>query len=397
MTDEKPKSPPALLPPGAASRDVSPWYVARPKPAVVAGTSGAPGGRILLVGAVEHTRASVGAELRRQGFQVQELGAELDPSTVKVDADVILVDLAMGEASGLALVQAVRARDETRGIPIIVLSDHTEPDQVVRALGAGASDIVSKPVQLEILAARLGVHLSNKRALERVQRHNQLHRDLLRIASHDLRNPMAAVMLNLQFLDRRSAPFMPPEERKLVRRAVRNAQFSLDLLENLLELVNLEGGVGAVRHTDVNVAQVVDEVMERHAARAEEKRVELVSSLPEMPTTVRGDAIRLQQVLNNLMSNALKATPDGGRVELRVTVQPQTVNLDVVDHGPGIPAEVQARLFQGVVPHARAESGEKSTGLGLMIARRLVELQGGTLVITSAEGVGTTASVRLPR
>ena len=141
---------------------------------------------------------------------------------------------------------------------------------------------------------------------------------------------------------------------------------------------------------------MIEECIETSSAVADSRGVKLEATIERLPK-IEGDRVRLHQVLDNLLSNALKFTPSGGRVEVRLMRAGEAAVLEVADTGFGIPEEEQARLFERFFRSSSAtENAIPGTGLGLTITKAIVERHGGRIEIESAENAGTTVRVRLP-
>jgi signal transduction histidine kinase len=170
----------------------------------------------------------------------------------------------------------------------------------------------------------------------------------------------------------------------------------MQLVGDLLFMAQVEAGKLALDLEEVDLRQVLAECLEAAKPVADDKQIELVADLAETPSML-GDRSRLAQVLDNLISNALKFTPTSGRVSVRVSRTGRDAVVEVADTGVGIPAEEQDRLFERFFRSSNAtEQAIPGTGLGLTIAKTIVERHEGSIEIESAEGKGTTVRVRLP-
>jgi two-component system phosphate regulon sensor histidine kinase PhoR len=168
------------------------------------------------------------------------------------------------------------------------------------------------------------------------------------------------------------------------------------LVGDLLELSRLERGQTALRLTPFDLGPVVEEVSGHFQARAEAKGIALEAALPEGLPRVIAEPDRLRQVLVNLLDNALKFTPQGGRVKISVSDKGQAVEVSVSDTGIGIPAEHLPHIFERFykVDRSRRDQG---TGLGLAIAKHIVQAHGGEVRVESREGQGSTFSFTVPK
>ncbi len=211
--------------------------------------------------------------------------------------------------------------------------------------------------------------------------------------SHEIRTPMNAVVGMVELLQARIENSESREMLGVVRTA---SEALLTVIDDILDYSKIESGRMEIVKTVASIADIVESVTALFALRAREKGLALNADIDDKSLTlVEVDAVRVRQILLNLMSNAVKFT-DGGRVSLRAHVVAESAEsldfrIEVVDTGPGIAPEAQARLFQPFVQAADADARRASgTGLGLSICRRLAELMGGSLIMKSAVGEGAT-------
>jgi signal transduction histidine kinase/CheY-like chemotaxis protein len=220
--------------------------------------------------------------------------------------------------------------------------------------------------------------------------------DFLASMSHELRTPLNAIIGFSDLMraepsegDRRSVPI------EWIEHIARGGHHLLSLINDVLDLAKVEAGRLELRRERVEVSQLAMDVAAGLRPLADRKRIQVETVLPEA-TLVDADRGRLRQVLYNLLSNAIKFTPDEGRIGLSVEGGDEAVEITVSDSGVGIdPADLD-RIFQEFAQVGPAESQVGGTGLGLALARRLVEAHGGTIGVESTLGSGSTFTVRLP-
>lgn len=212
--------------------------------------------------------------------------------------------------------------------------------------------------------------------------------------SHELRTPLSAILLYHELLATQVYGPMTPAQEEAVERAQRSARHLLELINDLLDLSKLRAGKMDWRVEDVDLADLVENVFLAVAPLAAENRCELSLQVSERPLLVLGDARRVRQVVLNLLSNAVKYG-HWHPVEVRCGRTTREVVVEVVDRGPGIAVEDQARIFDDFVQ--LGDGSREGTGLGLPISRRLAELMGGRLEVESAVGEGSTFRLVLPR
>ena len=217
----------------------------------------------------------------------------------------------------------------------------------------------------------------------------------LGICSHDLKNPLSGI-IGLAGLIAEDAED-PAEVRRHAADVLQSSEYMSHLVHNLLDINAIEQGSFDFHPELVDLNAVVASVVDGYRRRAADKRIRLEFAASAGKVGVRADAKVVRQVVDNLVSNAVKFTPAGGTVEVRVAEADGRARLSVQDTGPGLSAEDRTRLFQKYTRlSARATGGESSTGLGLSIVKRLVEASGGTVACHSEPGRGSTFSVEFP-
>jgi PAS domain S-box-containing protein len=224
--------------------------------------------------------------------------------------------------------------------------------------------------------------------------------DMMGIVSHDLRNPASAVkMLARSILaESREREDIPPDVTERVE-VIQEAAAQIDaLIQDLLDVTRLEAGRLAVSPRDVAPVPLVEAALFAMRTLAESSGVELVATYEDDLPLVHADPERVTQLLSNLVGNALKFTPANGRVEVRVQPYNEGVLVSVTDTGEGIPSDQLPHVFDRFFQVSSTRMGARhGAGLGLPIARGIVEAHGGTIWIESAQGRGTTVRFTLPR
>ena len=248
------------------------------------------------------------------------------------------------------------------------------------------------------IAGHLSHIVEKARLYEQLLRLNAEKNRFLGMAAHDLRNPLTAIYGLLQLL--RDEPELPPKQhREFVSLMIEACEGMVPMIEDLLDLSAIEAGTLRLKITAVLLKPYLAKVVALNASLAHGKGTEVrLEYTDPLPDTVHWDPQRVTQVLGNLISNGVKYSPPGSLVRVQVASTPDRgVQVRVTDQGPGIAPEEQDRLFK---PYSRASArptgGEKSTGLGLAIARRVVIAHGGTIGLESEIGAGSTFWVVLP-
>jgi signal transduction histidine kinase len=231
---------------------------------------------------------------------------------------------------------------------------------------------------------------------ERLRELDRLKDEFVSLVSHELRTPLTSIRGYLELLLEGEGGPLTPEQQRFLGIVDRNSRRLLGLVGDLLFLAQIDAGKLTIELEPVSLADVVDECVESAQAVAEARELELAASTDDVPELL-GDGARLAQVLDNLISNALKFTPSGGRVEVRLQTVGREAVLEVEDNGLGIAGTEQPRLFDRFFRSSVAtERAIPGSGLGLAIAKAIVERHHGAITLESAEGVGTTVRVTLP-
>lgn len=241
--------------------------------------------------------------------------------------------------------------------------------------------------------ANIDAYESERDTVEELRRLSALRADFVSLVSHELRSPMAAVIGSARTLQRRW-PELSPEHRDSFLALIADETNRLaSLVSDVFDTSRIDAGTFGYTFSDVDVAVLVEETVSTAVAAQED--VAVVARLaPELPG-VRGDGVRLRQVLANLVENAVKYSSSGAAVEVAALARDSVVLIEVTDTGSGIAREHHTTIFEkfGRVPDPQAQPG---TGLGLFIARSIAEAHGGTLGVRSAPGRGSTFTLTLP-
>jgi signal transduction histidine kinase len=231
---------------------------------------------------------------------------------------------------------------------------------------------------------------------ERLRELDALKDDFVSLVSHELRTPLTSIRGYVELLLEEEGELTQDQQRRFLLIVDRNSQRLLGLVSDLLFLAQIEAGKLAIEVGTVQLDELVEECIEASAPVADTKGVDLNVSADRLPE-MQGDATRLAQALDNLVSNALKFTPTGGRVDVRLKAEKDVAVLEVEDTGLGIPADEQHHLFERFFRSSRAtENAIPGTGLGLTITKAIVERHGGRIELESTENAGTTVRVELP-
>jgi signal transduction histidine kinase len=371
------------------------------------------GGRIVVVDDQDSSRFWRKSVLEAAGHTVLEASSVAEARILieEFRPELAILDVNLPDGSGLDLSRRLKEDDDTQGVMVLQMSaSFTTADDQARGLDAGADAYLVDPVPANVFLATVHALLRVSRA-ENAVKHaldmeqqarldaesaNQLKDDFLATLSHELRTPINAIIGWLDLIKRMA---MDDEAHTRALAVIeRNALAQAALIEDLLDVSRISKGHVQLRLEPVRLALVVRAALETVGPAASAKDISLSSSLNDGGVQVRGDAPRLQQVVWNLLANAVKFTPQGGKVEVGLRTEGSWAVITVSDTGRGIGPELLPRVFDQFYRSTQTVGPGEGLGLGLTIAKQLVERHGGTLTVSSpGADMGTTFVLRLPQ
>lgn len=314
--------------------------------------------------------------------------------------DIVLLDVVMPGLDGFDVCQALKQEPKLTGTTVIFLSALKELEHRVKGLRVGGVDYITKPFEAAEVAAKLRTHLGIielRRSLasknQKLESLNFRLNEFLGMAAHDLRNPLATIVGAARLLKND----LDREARSRLLGLVERSSFTMRrLIDELLEISNLQSSQVKVRAEWCDLNLLLVDHLSLHEQEARRKTITIDIHQRSIPQSW-SDPVKIGQIFDNLISNAVKYSPAGTTVRVELRAEGGQVHFSVSDQGPGISAEDIPKLFQpfgriGTVP----TGGEMSTGLGLAIVKRIVDVHGGTIEVDSSLGVGTRFSVTLP-
>lgn len=381
----------------------------------------------LLVDDREQNLIALQALLRREGLEL--LTAHGGPAALELllkhDVALALIDVQMPGMDGFELAELMRGSERTRRVPIIFLTAGGHDQQRrFRGYEAGAVDFLNKPIESDVLKSKAGVFFDlyrqrqevarqrdelalmieeNKRLLEAtrqsaeaLQETDRRKDEFLATLAHELRNPLAPILSSVQLL--RRASDSQQDATDVYQIIERQVNHMVRLVGDLLEVSRITSGKIQLQQEPMELADAVRNAVETSRPLIEAGNHNFSLLLTATPIVVKGDLVRLTQVVANLLNNAAKYTPEGGQISLAVERHDGWAHLCVKDSGLGIPAEMLGGVFEmftQINRHLKRSQG--GLGIGLTLVKRLVELHGGTVAVSSeGEGRGAEFTVRLP-
>ncbi len=375
--------------------------------------------KVLVVDDEKEIRDVLSRALTRiAGFHVEvaENAEEALQKIQKERFDLVLTDLKMPGKDGLQLLSEISKTNPD--ILTVMMTGHGSIDSALEAMKRGASDYLMKPINLEEIIVRLQKVLDERRRFVRLkdfatqlERANQelrrcdaMKSEFVSVASHELRTPLSAIKNAVQLILHGKTGEINETQAKFLSMAERNINRLTNILNDLLNLSRIESGKMEMNFQELDLKGVIEFVLNSLKLQAENKSIQLKCDVEDSLQRVYGDREKVEQILTNLIGNAIKFTSEGG--EIRITAKPLTgdenrhkkmVSISIQDNGMGIPEEHLSQIFEKF--HQVEGSLHRSTsgtGLGLAITKGLVEAHQGKIWVESQLGKGSTFTFTLP-
>jgi len=373
---------------------------------------------------------------------------------------LVISDVLMPEMDGYEFCTAIKTDEELKDLPVILLTTLSDPQDIIRGLESGADNFLNKPYSEEALLSRIKyilinldvrsrmrtgmgieIYFANKKhyltseriqiidlllstyenaveknaELEKVNKQlrsmqeeleknneqlkllNEQKNMLLGMAAHDLRNPLYLIEGYSEFLGKDNADNLTEEQHTIISAIQSSSSFMVQMINDLLDVQKIETGKLDLNMQQADFNAVLDTVLERVAFTADKKGIDLsVQRVDTLPAFIF-DPARIEQVISNLIDNAIKFSFKGSVIEISYQYTEQDLVFSVRDHGPGIPEKEIGSLFRPFSTTSVKPTGnERSTGLGLAIAQNIVVRHRGRIWVESEEGKGSTFSFSLP-
>ncbi len=371
---------------------------------------------ILIVDDVRHNVQVLSQLVRNEGHRVIAAfdGKDAFVLAKKRKPDLVLLDVLMPEMDGYTVCEQFKKDPILREIPIIFLSALSDVESKVRGFEVGGVDYITKPFHQEEVVARINLHLTLKNLEQERERYiaelkirernlemaNREKDEVIRIVSHDIRNPLTGIIGVANIL--RSEDGYSKEEIDGMLEIIEQSGYKLlDLVKDILEVESTKAGSLQLNLKEVDLQDLLDQVIELHQPTALTKSINLRFLRDDRVPDMLIDPQKINQAISNLVANSLKFTGAGGSIDLILKYEESGDDLPIVievkDTGIGIPEDRLPSLFDSMKRHrGTGTKGEKGTGIGLDIVKQFIELHGGNISVKSTEGKGTEFKLELP-
>lgn len=325
--------------------------------------------------------------------------------------DLILLDVMMPDLSGFEVSKRLKSDKKLQDIPIIFISALDDSDDVIRGFESGGVDYIVKPFQKNEILARIRTHLIlsvlQKERDERIKilklRETELSAlnkqkdDLVRMVSHDIKNPLTGI-IGLSSLLQKELEDSPEDINQMLSIIEQSGRKLITLVNQVLKADKESGFQQHLTKESVLIRDILQQIVDVNAPKALLKGVSLSFKDKTKGKIFELDTVKMEIALNNLVSNALKFTPSRGDVFILARISDQNLVISVQDTGIGIPDSMIDKLFisNGKDRTTIGTEGEIGTGLGLDIVQDYIHLHSGTITVSSVESEGTTFTIHIP-
>jgi len=367
--------------------------------------------RVLILDDEDDFRAALARRMTKRGIAVDEAasGEEGLDKLEQRPADVVILDVKMPGMGGAEALR--RIKDRFPATEVIMLTGHASTQDGVEGIKAGAFDYLTKPIEFEHLLTKIKQAHDRMRLLaaekeeaefrERMKEQMVVTERLAALGTlatgvaHEINNPLAIIRESAgwmrQILAKPEMSGIPrkPDFEKALENINKGVERARRITHQLLQVVKTQDTALA----EVDLKELSEETMELVKRAALNKNLDLTLACDAKKPVIWTDAYRLRQVLLNLLTNAIHATPEGGRIATTIRITPEGAEFEVKDTGCGIPKENLAKIFE---PFFSTKGAGEGTGMGLYVSRGIVEKLGGRIRVESRVGKGAAFLVSLP-
>lgn len=329
-------------------------------------------------------------------------------AVLNTNPNLILMDINMPDMNGFEVCEILKSMPETADIPIIFISAHDDSKHIMTGFEVGGVDYITKPIQFYEVLARVNVHiklclreqqLKDMQAQERIrfEKVTDMRSQFIQAATHDLKNPLFNIMGYADLLQDLNSESTPEQIAEFSKQISNSSDRMKRLISNMLDLLHAESRHISLDLRMINFREFILEHLASQQLSAEEKSIELQFDTDEPELQVALDMNLFSRVLDNLVSNAIKYSPENTSIFISLSRLPQAIALDIADQGYGMSQATIDNLF---TPFFRAadmqKRGIEGTGLGLAVIKEIMNRHDGDIQVESELGKGSMFRVLLP-
>lgn len=327
-------------------------------------------------------------------FAVANSGEKALAIVEKVNPDLILLDVMMPGISGFETCCKLKENPATKDIPVIFITAKIDQRDINEGFHVGAVDYISKPFNDEEVHARVRTHLALKNAYDQLYRLNKQKDLFLGMAAHDLRSPLGIAQGYAEIMYENK--LSEEEQKQILKNTIQVCSGMRLLVDDLLDISAISNGNISLELQRGNLVDIANRRVLMQGMIAKKKNIKIVMESNE-PLYCTIDDYRMEQVFDNLLTNAVKFSPADTTITVRATKNGSNAEISVIDQGPGLVEKDLENIFKEFQKlSARPTAGETSTGLGLAITKRVIDAHNGLISVKNNQDTGATFKVVIP-
>ncbi len=357
--------------------------------------------RILIIDDEESILDGCRQALEKSGYTV--ITTSNGPDGIRLSRaekpNLAFVDLKMPSCSGMDIIELLSK--EMPDIVLIVITGYASIVSAVEAMKKGAYDYLPKPFtpdQIRAVTKRALEHRFLKIEADRLREEKErMERSFITFVSHEMRSPLVTIMQYFETLKVIYENSLEQNAKDIIDRCEKRLQGLHDLVEHWLDLARIEDGSFSEAKTPIVLTEILEKAIEELTPLCQRREITLEAIINEPSAKTMGDQESLMRVFTNVIGNATKYTPPGGKITVTMTHDDYYVYVNIADTGSGIPADKLPFIFEPFFRVKGKEERQKGSGLGLTFVKKIMDAHNGNIDVTSQEGVGTSFLLKFPR
>lgn len=310
---------------------------------------------------------------------------------------LILLDVMMPDMDGYEVSNKIKANNKWKEIPIIFLTANNRTEDVIKGFEAGGVDYVAKPFKSEELLVRVKNHLELAESRKTILEMNRSRDKIYSIIAHDIRSPLSGIQQTIDAIDQGYIEPNSNDFKEIISQLRTRTKDTFTLLNSLLQWTKIKGEIIETKPANTNINSLITNCVQLLEANAMTKNITIKVYISD-DINAFCDEVSAHTIFRNLISNAIKFTPEYGRIDIEGSVNEEEVIITVSDTGIGMSKETIYKIFEKQ-EHVSTKGtlNEKGTGLGLIMVKDFIKINNGKIFVTSEPNIGTQFVIHLPK
>lgn len=310
---------------------------------------------------------------------------------------LILLDVMMPEMDGYEVSHKIKENDKWKDIPIIFLTANNRTEDIIKGFEAGGVDYIPKPFKAEELLVRVKNHLELADSRKTILEMNRNRDKIYSIIAHDIRSPLSGIQQTIDAMDQGYIEPDSEDFKEIIHQLKIRTKDTFTLLNSLLQWTKIKGEIIEVKPTNTNLNLLISNCAQLLEANASSKSIVINLDI-QSDINAFCDEVSVHTIFRNLISNAIKFTPEYGRIDISASTNENDVVITVSDTGIGMTQETIHKIFEKEEHHStKGTLNEKGTGLGLIMVKDFIKINNGKIQVQSIPGKGTQFIIYLPK